>query len=164
MHTHINCSIDTGPRCSGTGQTICSESRGSAAGRMSERIDPKNPSETELARELGMVRSTNGSELRRRGRRRGTRWPLDRGLCRIGGSLGDRLRPRASGGQAGASARIENYLGFPTGTPGQALTARAYVQAQKFGSRMVIPTEVMRLDLTETPVALQLGDGRSVKA
>ena len=35
---------------------------------------------------------------------------------------------------------------------------------QKFGARMVIPTEVMRLDLTETPVALQLGDGRSVKA
>src|ERR1700688_3689921 len=71
---------------------------------------------------------------------------------------------RAFGGQAGASARIENYLGFPTGISGQALAGRAYVQAQKFGARMVIPTEVMRLDLTETPVALQLGDGRRVKA
>src|SRR6267378_5223056 len=39
----------------------------------------------------------------------------------------------AFGGQAGASARIENYLGFPAGISGQALTARAYVQAQKFG-------------------------------
>jgi thioredoxin reductase (NADPH) len=43
---------------------------------------------------------------------------------------------RAFGGQAGASARIENYLGFPTGISGQALTGRAYVQAQKFGARM----------------------------
>jgi thioredoxin reductase (NADPH) len=40
---------------------------------------------------------------------------------------------RARGGQAGASARIENYLGFPTGISGNALMARAYNQAQKFG-------------------------------
>jgi hypothetical protein len=45
----------------------------------------------------------------------------------------------AFGGQAGASARIENYLGFPTGISGQALAGRAYVQAQKFGVRMLIP-------------------------
>src|SRR5712675_1267567 len=43
------------------------------------------------------------------------------------------LDTRSFGGQAGASARIENYLGFPTGISGQALTARAYNQAQKFG-------------------------------
>src|SRR5215471_1338387 len=41
---------------------------------------------------------------------------------------------RSFGGQAGASARIENYLGFPTGISGQALAGRAYVQAQKFGA------------------------------
>ena len=40
---------------------------------------------------------------------------------------------RSSGGQAGASARIENYLGFPTGISGMALMARAYNQAHKFG-------------------------------
>jgi thioredoxin reductase (NADPH) len=40
----------------------------------------------------------------------------------------------AYGGQAGASARIENYLGFPTGISGQALMGRAFVQAQKFVS------------------------------
>ncbi len=49
---------------------------------------------------------------------------------------------RAFGGQAGASARIENYLGFPTGITGMALMARAYNQAQKFGVEMAIPDEV----------------------
>jgi thioredoxin reductase (NADPH) len=53
---------------------------------------------------------------------------------------------RAFGGQAGASMRIENYLGFPTGIRGMALMARAYNQAQKFGVEMAIPDEVMELD------------------
>ena len=53
---------------------------------------------------------------------------------------------RAFGGQAGASARIENYLGFPTGISGIALMARAYNQAQKFGVEMAIPDEVIDLD------------------
>src|SRR5690349_18205594 len=53
---------------------------------------------------------------------------------------------RSYGGQAGASARIENYLGFPTGITGQALAGRAFVQAQKFGADMLIPAEVMALD------------------
>jgi thioredoxin reductase (NADPH) len=52
---------------------------------------------------------------------------------------------RAFGGQAGASSRIENYLGFPTGISGMALMARAFNQAQKFGVEMVIPEEVRRL-------------------
>jgi thioredoxin reductase (NADPH) len=55
---------------------------------------------------------------------------------------------RSFGGQAGASARIENYLGFPTGISGLALMARAYNQAQKFGAELIIPCEAMRL---ETP-------------
>jgi thioredoxin reductase (NADPH) len=53
---------------------------------------------------------------------------------------------RAFGGQAGASARIENFLGFPTGISGMALMARAYTQAQKFGVEMAIPDEVLRLE------------------
>jgi thioredoxin reductase (NADPH) len=53
---------------------------------------------------------------------------------------------RAFGGQAGASARIENYLGFPTGISGMALMARAYNQAQKFGVEMAIPDEAIELD------------------
>jgi thioredoxin reductase (NADPH) len=52
---------------------------------------------------------------------------------------------RAFGGQAGASARIENYLGFPTGITGIALMARAYNQAQKFGAEMAIPDQVSAL-------------------
>ena len=52
---------------------------------------------------------------------------------------------RAFGGQAGASARIENYLGFPTGITGMALMGRAYNQAQKFGADMAIPDEVQGL-------------------
>ena len=56
------------------------------------------------------------------------------------------LDSRAFGGQAGASARIENYLGFPTGIRGIALMARAYNQAQKFGAEMAIPDEVLTLE------------------
>jgi thioredoxin reductase (NADPH) len=52
---------------------------------------------------------------------------------------------RAFGGQAAASARIENYLGFPTGISGMALMARAYNQAQKFGVEMAIPRAVVSL-------------------
>src|SRR6266550_4271784 len=125
----------------------------------------KNPNEAELARALGMV-------------------PIDEqnqtydvavvgagpaGLSTAVYAASEGLSTivfdaRAFGGQAGASARIENYLGFPTGISGLALTGRAYVQAQKFGARMMIPTEVVRLDPTETPFALHLGDGRRVKA
>jgi thioredoxin reductase (NADPH) len=54
----------------------------------------------------------------------------------------DRL---AFGGQAGASSRIENYLGFPTGIGGMQLMARAYTQAQKFGARVAIPDRVTAL-------------------
>ncbi|MGO9064186.1 MAG: FAD-dependent oxidoreductase [Myxococcaceae bacterium] len=59
------------------------------------------------------------------------------------------LDKRAVGGQAGASARIENYLGFPTGISGQALAGRASSQAQKFGAELAIPLEVARLDCGE---------------
>jgi thioredoxin reductase (NADPH) len=53
---------------------------------------------------------------------------------------------RAFGGQAGASARIENYLGFPTGITGMALMARAFNQAQKFGAEFAIPAQVVGLE------------------
>jgi thioredoxin reductase (NADPH) len=125
----------------------------------------KNPNETELARALGMV-------------------PIDErdrtydvavvgagpaGLSTAVYAASEGLSvivfdTRAFGGQAGASARIENYLGFPAGISGQALTGRAYVQAQKFGARVVIPCEVVRLDRTETELGLHLTDGRRVKA
>ncbi|MBB3176616.1 FAD-dependent oxidoreductase [Variovorax sp. Sphag1AA] len=75
---------------------------------------------------------------------------------------------RFFGGQAGASARIENYLGFPTGISGGALAGRAYVQAQKFGVEMLIPAQVLSLDCTEAEtkgeVAVQLVDGRRLRS
>ncbi len=76
------------------------------------------------------------------------------------------LDSRAFGGQAGASARIENYLGFPTGISGQALTGRAYVQAQKFGAEILIPVEVKALDCARSDGAfgIALDDGRHVRA
>jgi thioredoxin reductase (NADPH) len=75
---------------------------------------------------------------------------------------------RAYGGQAGASARIENYLGFPTGISGQALAGRAYVQAQKFGAEMLIPAKVSSLDCSrlhaDGELSIGLGDGRRLRA
>jgi thioredoxin reductase (NADPH) len=72
---------------------------------------------------------------------------------------------RAFGGQAGASARIENYLGFPTGITGIALMARAYNQAQKFGAEMAIPDEVSALHAQTDGAGnftLQLSNGERV--
>jgi thioredoxin reductase (NADPH) len=51
----------------------------------------------------------------------------------------------ASGGQAGTSARIENYLGFPAGISGSELTQRAGIQALKFGSRLTVPAAAVAL-------------------
>ena len=76
------------------------------------------------------------------------------------------LEAVAFGGQAGASARIENYLGFPTGVSGQALMGRAFTQAQKFGAEFSLSTEVRRVDCTSEltgadPVhILERADGR----
>jgi thioredoxin reductase (NADPH) len=73
------------------------------------------------------------------------------------------LDNRGFGGQAGASARIENYLGFPTGITGLALMARAYNQAQKFGAEMAIPDEVSGLiNDANGRFVLQLRDGEWV--
>ena len=80
------------------------------------------------------------------------------------------LDQRAFGGQAGASARIENYLGFPTGISGIALAGRAFSQALKFGAEIAIPLEVARLDCggparhPGDPLRLELTDGRAVRA
>jgi thioredoxin reductase (NADPH) len=71
---------------------------------------------------------------------------------------------RAPGGQAGTSARIENYLGFPTGITGQALAGRAFIQAQKFGAHIGIPCEVAALYCDKQPPVVALADERRVTA
>jgi len=76
------------------------------------------------------------------------------------------LDERAAGGQAGASARIENYFGFPTGISGAALAARAYTQAIKFGVEIAVPLKVVRLtsasDNADRVLTLHLGSGNFV--
>ena len=80
------------------------------------------------------------------------------------------LDQRAFGGQAGASARTENYLGFPTGISGMALAGRAFNQALKFGVEIAIPIRVARFDCGEHKrdasdiIRLELTDNGTVRA
>src|SRR5262245_26918891 len=130
----------------------------------------KNPTKQELAGALGLVATSFRSE------------PYDVVIVGAGpaglatavyaaseGLAVLVLEALAFGGQAGASARIENYLGFPTGVSGQALMSRAFTQAQKFGAEFSLSTEVTHLDCTSghsgsDPVhILELGDGRRVR-
>jgi len=74
---------------------------------------------------------------------------------------------RGFGGQAGASARIENFFGFSTGITGQELTGRGFTQAQKFGAEFAMPAVVTGLSCDARrppgqPLALHLEDGRTV--
>lgn len=71
---------------------------------------------------------------------------------------------RAPGGQAGASARIENYLGFPTGIAGHSLADRAFVQAQKFGAHIGIPCEAKTLHCGAPLPVVELSDGHRITA
>jgi thioredoxin reductase (NADPH) len=73
------------------------------------------------------------------------------------------LESTAPGGQAGTSSRIENYLGFPTGISGQALSGRALTQAEKFGAEVAIGRTVARLDCDSRPYRLHLTDGQELR-
>jgi thioredoxin reductase (NADPH) len=70
----------------------------------------------------------------------------------------------APGGQASASSKIENYLGFPTGISGQELAARAYTQAQKFGAQMIIAKEAKTITCDRKPYAIVMSDGTRLLA
>jgi len=107
----------------------------------------RNPIETDLARAIGMIGGARDDKV----------YdvavvgcgPAGLATAVYGASEGLSvavLDARAFGGQAGASARIENYFGFPTGISGLALTARAFNQAQKFGAEIMIPVAVTSLD------------------
>ncbi len=128
-----------------------------------------NPSEAALARCLGMLDSSEHDEL------------FDvavvgagpAGLSTAVYAASEGLHVvvldcRSYGGQAGASARIENYLGFPTGISGGALAGRAFVQAQKFGAEILIPAQVVALDCSgaeqKGELVLTLGDGRKLRS
>ena len=70
----------------------------------------------------------------------------------------------APGGQAGQSAAIENYLGFPKGLSGADLTRRAVTQAQRFGAEMVLARDVARLEVRGPVRAVQFTDGTEIEA
>jgi thioredoxin reductase (NADPH) len=70
----------------------------------------------------------------------------------------------ATGGQAGTSSRIENYLGFPGGISGGDLAERAALQAAKFGARILVSAEIIRLESGDGQHRVTLADGRSVVA
>jgi thioredoxin reductase (NADPH) len=129
----------------------------------------RNPGENELARCIGMVRPIDPNRV------------YDvavvgagpAGLATAVYAASEGLSVlvldcRAFGGQAGASARIENYLGFPTGISGMALMARAHTQAQKFGVEMAIPDEAVALRIpgkaTGSPFVLELFNDERVRA
>jgi thioredoxin reductase (NADPH) len=68
----------------------------------------------------------------------------------------------AAGGQAAASARIENYLGFPSGLAGAELTSLAIVQAEKFGARITSPCKAASLQVIDGQLVVTLDDGTEV--
>ncbi|WP_072370911.1 FAD-dependent oxidoreductase [Hyphomicrobium sp. NDB2Meth4] len=127
-----------------------------------------NPSETELARCIGLISPLDPDEVHDVAIVGAGPAGLATAVYAASEGLSVLvLDCRAFGGQAGASARIENYLGFPTGITGMALMARAYNQALKFGADMVIPCEAKHLEPRNASCGafvLQLGDAGKVRA
>jgi thioredoxin reductase (NADPH) len=74
------------------------------------------------------------------------------------------LEEVATGGQAGTSSKIENYLGFPTGVSGAELGLRATIQAEKFGVHFSIPSQVVHLDFEGAMLVLHLENKERLKA
>jgi thioredoxin reductase (NADPH) len=74
------------------------------------------------------------------------------------------IEASSPGGQAGASSRIENYLGFPTGISGQELAGRAYAQAQKFGASVMIAKGAAELTCEPNQHRVRLDDGATIPA
>ncbi|HEY7504487.1 MAG TPA: FAD-dependent oxidoreductase [Gemmatimonadales bacterium] len=70
----------------------------------------------------------------------------------------------APGGQAGTSARIDNYLGFPETISGRELTERALLQAEKFGARIMVPSTVRSLGIDEGERVVTLADGTRLRS
>ncbi|GAB3847151.1 FAD-dependent oxidoreductase [Dactylosporangium cerinum] len=93
--------------------------------------------------------------------------PAGLGAAVYGASEGLRtvlLEERATGGQAGQSSRIENYLGFPDGVSGAQLTDRARRQAVKFGAELLTACRVTRLAVEGSARVLHFEDGTTIAA
>ena len=70
----------------------------------------------------------------------------------------------ATGGQAGTSPKIENYLGFPSGVSGGELAERAVIQAEKFGAQVDVPSKAVRLAERDGYHLVVLDDGRTISS
>jgi thioredoxin reductase (NADPH) len=91
--------------------------------------------------------------------------PAGLGAAVYGASEGLRtvlVERMATGGQAGQSSRIENYLGFPDGVSGAQLTDRARRQATRFGAELLTAREVTGVDVKGSARTVRFGDGTSV--
>jgi thioredoxin reductase (NADPH) len=93
--------------------------------------------------------------------------PAGLGAAVYGASEGLRtvlVEREATGGQAGQSSRIENYLGFPNGVSGSQLADRARRQARKFGAEMLLARDVVALEAHGSKRVLRFDDGGSIAA
>ena len=93
--------------------------------------------------------------------------PAGLGAAVYGASEGLRtvlVERTATGGQAGQSSRIENYLGFPDGVSGSQLTERARRQATKFGAELITTRDVVGLDVTGSSRVVRFADGATIAA
>ena len=93
--------------------------------------------------------------------------PAGLGAAVYGASEGLRtvlVEKKATGGQAGTSSRIENYLGFPDGVSGAQLTDRARRQAQKFGAEVLTARDVVGLEARGSGRVVRFGDGSEIAA
>ncbi|QRP44710.1 FAD-dependent oxidoreductase [Amycolatopsis sp. FDAARGOS 1241] len=93
--------------------------------------------------------------------------PAGLGAAVYGASEGLRtvlVERKATGGQAGTSSRIENYLGFPDGVSGAQLTDRARRQAQKFGAEVLTARDVVGLEVRGSSRVVTFGDGSEIAA
>ena len=93
--------------------------------------------------------------------------PAGLGAAVYGASEGLRtvlLERTATGGQAGQSSRIENYLGFPDGVSGAQLTERARRQAVRFGAELITTRDVVGLEASGSARTVRLADGATIDA
>ncbi len=74
------------------------------------------------------------------------------------------IEREATGGQAGQSTRIENYLGFPSGLSGAELSRRAMTQARRFGAEFLLTQEVAAIENHAGVIGVSLIDGTELRA
>jgi len=128
-----------------------------------DRAFLKNPAESEVAEKIGLKSTASGDlydvVIVGAG-------PAGLAAAVYGGSEGLKtllIEKKAPGGQAGSSAKIENYLGFPSGLSGADLTRRAVTQAARFGVEFLSPGQVIDIKIKDNYKVLSLSNGSEIK-